>query len=89
VLGALDRYVRDKIANGDYESPSDVIAASLKVSKAVEEQEQQFWTSTNEKVAEARWQIANCEVFDGETAMDETIAELSVPAKKRKRKQPK
>jgi putative addiction module CopG family antidote len=88
--GALGRYVREKVASGDYESPSDVIAASLKISKAMEEQQKQFWINTNEKVAEARREIANGEVFDGGVAMDEIIGELSLPApKKRKRKQPR
>jgi antitoxin ParD1/3/4 len=71
----LDRYVRSKVASGRYESASEVIRESLRLSQAVEEGEQLFWASVRGKVAEARRQVAMGATVDGDTAMDQIIEE--------------
>ncbi len=87
---SLDKYVRDKVASGKYESASEVIRESLRLAKSAEEQERAFWRDVNAKVEVGCRQLAEGKTVDGEAAMDEIIAELSRPlepkrAKARKR----
>jgi len=86
---SLDRYVRAKVASGGYESTSEVIRESLRLSQASEQSQQLFWADAREKVKVARKQIAQGKMLDGEVEMDRIIAELddkkSVKPKKRAR----
>jgi antitoxin ParD1/3/4 len=83
----LEGFVRSKVKSGAYESASEVIRESLRVFQAVERHEQSFWSEVRGKVAVARRQVAAGRVVDGETAMDEILAELDdAPKAKRARK---
>lgn len=87
----LREYVRRKVKSGRYESASEVIRDSL---RALEERDRAagaFWEDVRGKVRVARGQVAAGMTVDGETAMDELLAELEAdadadaPAGKRKR----
>jgi len=83
---SLDRYVRAKVATGGYESTSEVIRESLRLSQAIEQSQQLFWADARSKVAVARRQIAQGKVTDGEAEMDRIIAELDEMAAKPKKR---
>jgi antitoxin ParD1/3/4 len=83
----LEGFVRSKVKSGAYESASEVIRESLRVFAAVERHEQSFWSDVRARVAIARRQVAAGRIVDGETAMDEILAELDdEPAPKRRKK---
>ncbi len=87
LTAALDRYVREKVASGGYESASEVIRESLRLSLTIEQARDIFWSDAREKVAVARKQIARGQVVDGPAVMDQIISQLSdPPARKKKRK---
>ena len=70
---SLERYVRAKVASGKYESASEVIRESLRLSQAAEQSQRLFWVGVRTQVAEARRQVAAGATVDGERAMDEII----------------
>lgn len=88
LTAALDRYVREKVASGGYESASEVIRESLRLSLTIEQAQDLFWNAAREKVAVARKQVAQGKLVDGPAVMDQIISELAdPPAKKKKRTQ--
>ena len=85
----LERYVRAKVKSGRYESASEVIRDSLRALQDRDQREVQFWDTVNDKIREAREDVAAGLVYDGQTTMNEILAELdeSLPApRKRARK---
>jgi antitoxin ParD1/3/4 len=74
---SLDRYVREKVDSGNYESASEVIRESLRLSQTIEQTQELFWVAAREKVAVARKQVAQGRVVDGPAEMDKIIAELT------------
>ncbi len=85
---ALKRYVNSKIATGNYESASEVVRESLRLSQSLEQRESLYWTAVREKVSVARRQVKTGQVVDGEVAMKTLISELGRvrPTKKRKKR---
>jgi|SRR5579859_3431674 len=82
----LERYVRAKVKSGRYESASEVIRDSLRALQNRDQRETQFWQDVNEKIREAREDVAAGRVYDGETTMNEILAELDeeIPAPSRR-----
>ena len=82
----LERYVRAKVKSGRYESASEVIRDSLRALQDRDQREKRFWQDVNEKVLKARQDVAAGEVYDGETTMNEILAELDeeTPAARRR-----
>ena len=72
----LRNYVRRKVKSGRYDSASEVIRDSLRALQERERAAEAFWGDVREKVAVSRRQVAEGRVVDGETAMDEILAEL-------------
>ena len=72
----LEQYVRSKVQSGRYESASEVIRESLRALQERERGEHHFWRDVRTKVDEARADEAAGRVVDGETAMDEILAEI-------------
>jgi putative addiction module CopG family antidote len=73
---ALGNYVARKVKSGIYKSPSEVVREGLLALRAREQAADRFWADARQKVAVARRQIVEGKTFDGESAMDEIIAEL-------------
>lgn len=72
----LRAYVRRKVESGRYESASEVIRDSLRALEARDRAVATFWVDAREKVRVARRQVARGATVDGETAMNEIMAEL-------------
>ena len=72
----LERYVRTKVKSGRYESASEVIRDSLRALQDRDQREARFWEDVNEKIREAREDVAAGRVFDGEITMNEILAEF-------------
>jgi antitoxin ParD1/3/4 len=72
----LREYVRRKVASGRYESASEVIRDSLRALEERDRAAEAFWGDVRAKVRVARSQVAQGKTVDGETAMDEILAEL-------------
>ena len=86
LTSSLDRYVREKVKTGGYESASEVIRESLRLSQTIEQTQELFWIAAREKVAIARKQVALGRVVDGPAEMDKIISELTDrPTKAKKR----
>jgi antitoxin ParD1/3/4 len=84
----LQKYVRQKVRSGQYESASEVIRDSLRALQQRDRGENQFWQHVNRKMAEAREDVAAGRVVDGDKAMELLIAELDAadaPAPRRRR----
>jgi antitoxin ParD1/3/4 len=84
----LERYVRAKVASGKYESASEVIRESLRLSQAAEQSQRLFWAGVRTQLAEARRQVADGSTVDGETVMNEIISSLGHSRSTGKRKKP-
>jgi antitoxin ParD1/3/4 len=83
----LQKYVRSKVKSGQYESASEVIRDSLRALQERDQAASSFWSDVRTKVAEARREVAEGRTVDGETAMNEIIAELdATEARRAKRK---
>jgi antitoxin ParD1/3/4 len=81
----LQNYVRAKVRSGRYESASEVVRESLRALQARERTAAGFWANVRDRVLVAREQVAQGQVHDGETAMDEILAEIdrdAPPARK-------
>jgi antitoxin ParD1/3/4 len=86
LTSSLNRYVREKVETGNYESASEVIRESLRISQTVEQAQELFWFAAREKVTVARKQVAKWRVLDGAAEMDKILAELTDrPARAKKR----
>jgi putative addiction module CopG family antidote len=85
----LREYVRRKVKSGRYESASEVIRESLRSLEERDRAAEALWGGVRAKVRVARGQVAAGKIVDGETAMEELLAELhadaDAPARKRKR----
>jgi antitoxin ParD1/3/4 len=86
LTASLDRYVREKVASGGYESASEVIRESLRLSLTMEQAQDLFWAAAREKVAVARKQVARGQLVDGPAAMDQIISELADRSAKKKKR---
>jgi antitoxin ParD1/3/4 len=83
----LQKYVRSKVKSGQYESASEVSRDSLRALQERDQAATSFWSDVRTKVAEARREVAEGRTVDGETAMNEIIAELdATEARRAKRK---
>lgn len=76
----LREYVRRKVQSGRYESASEVIRDSLRALEECDRAGEAFWDGVRAKVRVARGQVAAGNTVDGETAMDELLAELDADA---------
>jgi antitoxin ParD1/3/4 len=81
----LREYVRSKVKSGQYESASEVIRESLRALQERERVAATFWENVQSRLAEARDDLANGRVVDGEEAMEQFVAETE-PAPRRSRK---
>jgi antitoxin ParD1/3/4 len=83
----LQKYVRSKVKSGQYESASEVIRDSLRALQERDQAAASFWSEVRTKVAEARRDVAEGRMVDGETAMNEILGELdAAEARRPKRK---
>ena len=82
----LRHYVRSKVKSGKYESASEVIRDSLRALQQRDEATSLFWASVREKVAIARRQVAEGRTVDGESAMDDILAELNTDRRATRRR---
>jgi antitoxin ParD1/3/4 len=82
----LQNYVRAKVRSGRYESASEVVRDSLRALQERERAAAGFWAGVRDQLRVARDQVAQGKVQDGETAMDEILAEIdqdAPPSRKR------
>jgi len=86
LTAALRSYVRSKVRSGRYESSSEVIRDSLRALQERERAASGFWDDVRVKVALARRQIAEGKTVDGESAMDEILAELGSDRPRKRKK---
>lgn len=77
LTATLDRYVRGKVSNGEYESASEVVRDGLRALREREATASAFWADVRKKVAAGKRDLAAGRVVDGETAMNEIIAGLN------------
>ena len=84
----LRKYVHSKVRSGRYESASEVIRDSLRALQEREQAAESFWGDVREKVAVGRRDVAEGRTEDGESAMEEILAELKTdqPRAKKKRR---
>ena len=78
----LERYVRAKVKSGRYDSASEVIRDSLRALQDRDQREKRFLRDVNKKIREARQDVAAGHFYDGETTMNDILAELheEIPA---------
>ena len=72
----LQKYIKAKVRSGRYESASEVVRDSLRALQERERAATGFWAGVREKVSLARDQVTQGKDEDGETAMDEIMAEI-------------
>ena len=84
----LRKYVHSKVRSGRYESASEVIRDSLRALQERERAAETFWADVRDKVAVGRRDVAEGRTEDGESVMDEILAELKAdqPRAKKKRR---
>ena len=85
----LQKYIKAKLRSGRYESASEVVRESLRALQEREDAAAKFWSGVRGKVQIAREQIADGRTHDGDTAMDEILAEIELgerPQLKRRKK---
>src|SRR5689334_7762620 len=83
----LRNYVDARVRSGRYGSASEVVRDGLRALQQRERLAASFWGGVREKVAVARRQVAEGKTVDGESAMDEILAELEeTGVRPRKRK---
>ena len=85
----LQNYVRARVRSGRYGSASEVVRDSLRALQERERAAADFWGGVREQVRVARDQVTRGQVQDGETMMEEIVAELdmdSLPRRKRVKK---
>ncbi len=71
----LRKYVHSKVNSGRYETASEVIRDSLRALQERERAAEAFWSNVRGKVATARRDVAEGSTEDGDSAMDEILAE--------------
>jgi putative addiction module CopG family antidote len=66
---ALNRYVREKVAAGRFDSPADVIRQSLREMEAQERDKLAYWDEINSKIAQAETAVKRGQTMDGPSFM--------------------
>lgn len=72
----LRNYVRSRVKSGRYESASEVVRDSLRALQERERASETFWVDVRTKLDVARRDVDEGRTEDGESAMDEVLAEL-------------
>jgi antitoxin ParD1/3/4 len=81
LTSTLRRYVHTQVKSGRYESASEVVRDSLRALQQREQATTSFWADVRQQVAVARDDVVAGRVVDGDSAMDEIIAELGAGPK--------
>jgi putative addiction module CopG family antidote len=83
---SLRNYVRAKVRSGRYESSSEVIRDGLRALQERDEAAKSFWMDVRDKLAEARADVAAGLTIDGDSAMNELLAELNTESSRKRKK---
>jgi antitoxin ParD1/3/4 len=81
----LRQYIQKKVRTGGYASASEVVRESLRALQERDRAGAAFWAGLREKVSIARRQVEAGQVVDGDEAMDDIIAELPQPPRRRRK----